>query len=342
MNFIPIFAAGFNLNPGIMFKIGIIGAGHIAEKMAATLYGMDGVEAYAVAARQLDKARKFASERGFTKAYGSYEELADDPNVDLIYVATPHSLHYRHVKMCIESGKAVLCEKAFMTNAREAAEVIALSEKKGVFLAEAIWTRYMPFRKTVKDLVDGGAIGRTSLLTAHLGYPVTHKERIMRPELGGGALLDLGVYAINFALMNFGDDIRNISSSCIKSDTGVDLQDSITFEYSDGRMAQLTATACCANDRQGIINGEKGYIILDNINNPLKADIYSSDHILVDTQYAPQQITGFEYQVQACIDAINSGKVETEFMPHSESLKVMEIMDGLRKEWGVVFPNDSI
>jgi predicted dehydrogenase len=107
-------------------------------------------------------------------------------------------------------------------------------------------------------------------------------------------------------------------------------------------MAQLMATACCANDRQGIINGEKGYIVLDNINNPLKADIYSSDHILVDTQYAPQQITGFEYQVQACIDAISDGRTETEFMPHSESLEVMKIMDSLRKEWGVTFPNDSV
>lgn len=322
-----------------MFRIGIIGAGHIAEKMATTLHGMDGVEAYAVASRQLERAQEFASRRDFRKAYGSYEALADDPDVDLIYIATPHSLHYRHVKMCLEKGKPVLCEKAFMANAREAADAIRISEGKGVFLAEAIWTRYMPFRQTVKDLIDGGAIGRTRLLTAHLGYPVAGKERIIRPELGGGALLDLGVYAINFALMNFGDDIRKISSSCIKSETGVDLQDSITFEYGDGRMAQLMATACCSNDRQGIINGEKGYIVLDNINNPLKADIYSSDHILVDTQYAPQQITGFEYQVQACIDAIREGKTETCFMPHRESLRVMEIMDSLRNEWGVKFPN---
>ena len=325
-----------------MFKVGIIGAGHIAEKMAATLHGMDGVEAYAVAARQFEKARDFASRKGFGKAYGSYEELADDPQVDLVYVATPHSLHHQHVRMCLEKGKPVLCEKAFMANAREAADVISLSREKGVFLAEAIWTRYLPFRQTVKDLIDRGAIGQTRMLTAHLGYPVTHKERIMRPELGGGALLDLGVYAINFALMTFGDSIGRITSSCVKSDTGVDLQDSITFEYTDGRMAQLMATACCANDRQGIINGEKGYIILDNINNPLKADIYACDHVLVDTLYAPQQITGFEYQVQACMDAIRDGRIETGFMPHSESLKVMEIMDSLRKEWGVTFPNDSL
>lgn len=323
-----------------MFKIGIIGAGHIAEKMATTIHGMEGVEAYAVAARQIEKAEDFASRRGFSKAYGSYESLAEDPDVQLIYVATPHSLHYSHVKMCLEKGKPVLCEKAFMANAREAAEVIRLSEENNVFLAEAIWTRYMPFRKTVKEILDSGAIGRPVLLTAHLGYPVMHKERIIRPELGGGALLDLGVYTINFALMNFGSGFTGISSSCIKSDTGVDLQDSITFSYPDGRMAQLLASACCANDRQGIINGDKGYIILDNINNPLKADVYSSDHILVDTLYAPHQITGFEYQVQGCMDAINAGKVETDFMPHSESLRVMEIMDGLRREWGIVFPND--
>lgn len=325
-----------------MFKVGIIGAGHIAGKMAATLHGMEGVEAYAVAARQIGRAQDFASSNGFSKAYGSYEELADDPQVDLIYVATPHSLHCQHVRMCLEKGKPVLCEKAFMANAREAREVIGISEEKGVFLAEAIWTRYLPFRNVISDLIRNGAIGRTKLLTAHLGYPVMDKERIIRPELGGGALLDLGVYVLNFALMSFGSDISRISSCCIKAESGVDLQDSITLEYPDGRMAQLLATACSANDRQAIINGENGYIILDNVNNPQKADIYSADHILVDTHYAPQQITGFEYQVQACIDAIRAGKTETEYMPHSESLKVMEILDSLRKEWGVVFPNDNI
>lgn len=324
-----------------MFKVGIIGAGHIAEKMATTLHGMDGVEAYAVASRQLEKAQEFASRRGFTKAYGSYEELADDPQVDLVYVATPHTLHYGHVKMCLKKGKPVLCEKAFTANAVEAEDLIRISREKGVFLAEAIWTRYLPFRKTLRDLVESGAIGKPMLLTAHLGYPVSHKERIMRPELGGGALLDLGVYALNFALMNFGDDIQEIRSTCVKSDTGMDMQDSITLKYSDGRMAILMATALCANDRQGIINGDKGYVIVDNINNSLKAELYAADHTLMRTCRAPEQITGFEYQVQACIDAIREGRTETDFMPHSESLRVMRIMDSLRKEWGVVFPNDS-
>lgn len=323
-----------------MFRIGILGAGHIAEKMAATITRMEGTEAYAVASRDIAKAEDFAGRYGFTKAYGSYQELAEDPDVDLIYVATPHTLHHGHVRLCLGHGKPVLCEKAFMANAREALDVISLSEEKGVFLAEAIWTRYMPFSRTIREIIDGGAIGTPHMLTASLGYPVSHKERIMRPELGGGALLDLGVYTLNFASMIFGDQIGRIVSACVRSDTGVDLQDSITIEYVDGKMAVLQATALCANDRQGIISGDQGYLVIDNINNPLEAALYSRDHTLQQTFHAPEQITGFEYQVRACMDAIRQGHTETGFMPHSESLRIMKIMDSLRQEWGIKFPQD--
>ena len=325
-----------------MFRIGIIGAGHIAEKMAATINGMPDVEGYAIASRQYGKAAAFAGRFGFTKAYGSYEELAEDPAVDLVYVATPHSLHYDHVRLCLDRGKAVLCEKAFMANAREAEEVTRISEERKIFLAEAIWTRYMPFQRTVRDIVESGAIGQPMILSAHLGYPVSDKERLIRPELGGGALLDLGVYAINFALMMFGNDIADIASSCMKSDTGVDLQNSIILKYRNGRIADLQSTALCASDRQGIVCGDRGYIVCDNINNMLKAELYDSNHTLTATYNAPEQITGFEYQVRACMDAIREGKTETPYMPHSETLRVMKIMDGLRSSWGVRFPNDRI
>ena len=295
------------------FKIGIIGAGHIAIKMASTLNAMQSAEPYGIAARDKSKAEAFAAAHNITKAYGSYEALADDPDVDLIYIATPHSLHYTHARMCLERGKAVLCEKAFTANAAEAEELIRLSQSKGVFLAEAIWTRYMPFSRTIAEIAAGGAIGTPHMLSAHLGYPVGTVERILRPELGGGALLDLGVYTLNFASMCFGAD-----------------------------MAILQATALCANDRQGIICGDKGYIVVDNINNPLHATLHAPDHTVVRTYDAPPQITGFEYQVQACIDAIGEGRIETPYMPHSESLRIMRIMDGLRRQWGVTFPNDTV
>ena len=323
------------------FKVGIIGAGHIARKMAHTLRDMKGVEPYAVASRNFENAQGFAYEWGFTRAYGSYDELVNDPNVQLIYIATPHSHHFEQAKMCLEKGKPVLCEKAFTANAREAETLIRISQEKQVFLTEAIWTRYMPFSKTLRELVDSGIIGRAMMLTANIGYPISDKERIAKPELCGGALLDIGVYPINFALMLFGNEITGITSACVRGETGVDLQNSITFVYRNHRMAVLQMTAFCANDRQGIISGDKGYIIVDNINNPQQAIVYSVNHEEVARYYCPLQITGFEYQVQASIEAIRQGKIETSDMPHTETLRVMRLLDDLRYEWGIHFLSDD-
>ena len=276
------------------FKVGIIGAGHIARKMAHTLRDMEGVEPYAVASRNQENAEGFACEWGFTRAYGSYEDLADDPEVQLIYIATPHSHHFEQARMCLEKGKPVLCEKAFTANAEQAETLIRLSKEKQVFLTEAIWTRYMPFSETLRELVDGGTIGRVMMLTANIGYPIAEKEGIAKPELCGGALLDIGVYPINFARMLFGSEITGITSACVKGETGVDLQSSITFVYRNHRMAVLQMTAFCANDRQGVISGDKGYIIVDNINNPQLAVVYSVNHEEVARYTCPPQITGFE------------------------------------------------
>ena len=322
------------------FRVGIIGAGHIAEKMAWTLTQMTEAEPYAVASRSLEKAEAFAEKYGFSKAYGSYEDILDDPMVELVYVATPHSFHHAHVRMCLEKGKPVLCEKAFMLNRAQAEDVINLAREKKVFLAEAIWTRYEPAREILDGLIASGEIGTPTFLKASLSYPVEGKERVRTAALGGGALLDLGVYCINFALMNMGSDIEKITTTCRKNEEGVDVQETFTFQYRDGRTAMLAASVLCADDRQGIISGDKGYIIADNINNPLRFDIYRRGAELVRSVEVPQQITGFESQVRACIDAIRAGKIEPDAMPHSEILRVLEIMDTLRKEWGVEFPDE--
>ena len=322
------------------FRVGIIGAGHIAEKMAWTLTQMTEAEPYAVASRSLEKAEAFAEKYGFSKAYGSYEDILDDPMVELIYVATPHSFHHAHVRMCLEKGKPVLCEKAFMLNRAQAEDVINLAREKKVFLAEAIWTRYEPAREILDGLIASGEIGTPTFLKASLSYPVEGKERVRTAALGGGALLDLGVYCINFALMNMGSDIEKITTTCRKNEEGVDVQETFTFQYRDGRTAMLAASVLCADDRQGIISGDKGDIIADNINNPLRFDIYRRGAELVRSGEVPQQSTGFEYQVRACREAIRSGKIEPDAMPHSEILRVLEIMDTLRKEWGVEFPDE--
>ena len=156
-----------------------------------------------------------------------------------------------------------------------------------------------------------------------------------------GTLLDLGVYPINFARMIFGTDIEDIQSHCVKNANGVDLQESISFRYADGNMAVMQVTANCANDRQGIISGEKGYIVVDNINNPQQAAIYDTDHQLVKIYDCPPQISGYEYEVQASIDALRRGLLETPAMPHAETLAIMRLLDQLRQEWGVVYPADN-
>lgn len=324
------------------FRVGIIGAGHIAATMARTLRDMPQADLYAIASRSQERALEFKEQWGAERAYGSYEELVQDPAVDLVYVATPHSHHYEQVRLCLLNDKPVLCEKAFTANKEQAEELVALAQERKVFLGEAIWTRYMPFSKEISRLIhEKQVIGRPRMLTANLGYPIEDKERIRKPELCGGALLDLGVYPINLAFMLFGNAPERIVSCCAKNELGVDLQNNITFIYPQGEMAVMQTTACCANDRMGVISGDQGYLVLDNINNPQKAVAYGPDHEQTGVYTCPEQITGYEYEVLAAMDAIRKGAIEPEDMPHSETLRIMGLLDDLRREWGVVYPVDG-
>ena len=321
-------------------KIGILGCGVMAETFADTLRQMGEVECYAAASRTLKRAEEFAGKYGFKKAYGSYEELCADPEVELIYIATPHSSHFDNMKLCIRHKKPVLCEKSFTVNAREAEQIREYAEQEQVFVAEAIWTRYMPSRNMIQEIIDSGIIGDISVPTANLSYPISHKERIMRPELAGGALLDIGVYGVNFAMMHFGTDIERIESSVRMTDTGVDAMESITIFFRGGRMAVLTHDIYSRSDRKGIFYGEKGYIIVENINNPQSISVYDTEDRLVRRMDVPKQISGYEYEVLECIDAVRSGEKESTSMPLSDTIKVMEIMDQLRGQWGLVYPRE--
>lgn len=321
-------------------KFAILAPGNIANSMAKAVSGIDGIEKYAVASRSLERAEDFAKKWGFEKAYGSYEEMLCDPEVELVYVASPHSHHYEHTKMCLEHGKAALVEKAFTMNAKQAQELIDLSREKGVFLAEAIWTRYMPSRKMITDLIDSGAIGEVTSLTANLGYILPHVERMQKPELAGGALLDLGVYPINFALMVMRGEVIDVQSNAIMSPLGVDYMNSMTLTFEGGRMAALHSTMLSLTDREGTIYGDKGYIEVQNINNCEEIRVYDKDRNLTDKIPVPEQINGYEYQVIACMKAMQEGKIECEEMPHSETLRVMKLMDGMRQSWGMKYPGE--
>lgn len=320
----------------------ILGAGNIAQTMARTMAAMPNVECYGVASRDLTKAQGFAQRFGFCRAYGSYEELVQDEKVELVYLATPHSHHYSCAKLCLMHDKPVLCEKAFMVNAAQAGEILRLSAERKILTAEAIWTRYMPMVETIRKILKDGLIGRPSVLTCNLGYQIADKERLKSPALAGGALLDVGVYTLNFASMFFGDEIENISSSCVMTDTGVDASNAVTLHYRDGRMAVLNSTMCGISDRKGIIYGSDGFLIVENCNNFESVSVYDSERNLILMKERPDQITGFEYEVQACIAALEKGEIQVEAMPHNEIVKMMEWMDECRKQWGVSYPCESV
>ncbi|MBO5129436.1 MAG: Gfo/Idh/MocA family oxidoreductase [Oscillospiraceae bacterium] len=322
-------------------KIGIIGPGRIANTVAPALVNTDCIDCYAVASRDLAKAEAFAKKYGFQKVYNSYEAMLRDPEVELVYVATPHSHHYEHIMLCLEYGKAVICEKAFTLNADQAQKIREASEEKGIYVAEAIWTRYMPSRNMIQQTIDSGIIGEVNTLTANLSYDIDDKERIWNPNLAGGALLDIGVYGLNFATMHFGTDIERIESSVRMLDTGVDAMETITIFYKDGRMAVLTHSIFCRSDRKGIIHGDKGYIVVENINNPSSISVYDLDDKLVSFQEVPPQINGYEYEFIEAAQQIAKGEHESKSMPLDDSVYIMELMDGLRRQWGMVYPQEK-
>lgn len=321
-------------------KLGIIGAGGIAETTAPTLAAMEEIECYAVASRTQERAQAFAAKHGFEKAYGSYEELLADPAVELIYVATPHSHHYEHMMMALEHGKPVLCEKAFTMNAPQAKRVAEFARDKGIFAAEAIWPRYMPSRAIIDRVIASGVIGKVNTLTANLSYVIGAVPRIVEPGLAGGALLDIGVYGLNFALMHFGEDIERVESSVQMTPSGVDGAESITLFYRDGRMAVLTHSIYARSDRKGIIHGDKGYIVVENINNPQSVTVYDLEDRVVETHEIPPQISGYEYEFAEAVRCIREGKTESESMPLAGSIFLMELMDTIRRGWGMVYPQE--
>lgn len=321
-----------------MLRVAILGAGGIAIKMAKTLRGMETAEAYAIAARDLGRAEAFAKEYGFTKAYGSYAEMLQDENVDLVYIAVPHTHHYMCAKMCLEAGKHVLCEKPFCVNVDQTKELLAMAEDKKLLLTEAIWTRYMPSRKIIDDLIAGGEIGEVTSLTANLGYELSEIPRIWDPKLAGGALMDVGIYLVHFARMVFGEKKAKITSEALFKN-GVDMIDSIIMTFEDGQVATMQSNVYAVQNRNGSIFGTKGYIEITNINNPEVIKVFDENYQEVKSIVVPKQITGYEYEVEACARAIAAKEIECEEIPHAETIRVMEIMDEIRNSWGYELPD---
>jgi predicted dehydrogenase len=319
-------------------RIGMIGAGGIAGKLALTIAEMKDVENYAIASRSLEKAQEFQQTFHFKKAYGSYEELLQDPQVDLVYIATPHSEHYAEMELCLKYHKSVLCEKAFTANAKQAADILSRFEKEHLFVTEAIWTRYLPSRKIIDDILSSGILGDIYLVSANLCYPNKAHPRLTDPSLAGGALLDMGIYPLTFALMVYHTNPLTLHAECKKTETGVDEATTMILSFPGGKQALLFTAMDGPSDRNGYVYGSKGYLEVTNCNNPERLTVYNANHEIIQSYPLPKQISGYEYEIEECRRCLKQNLCESPFVPHHVSVEVMQMMDEMRKQMGIVYP----
>ena len=315
---------------------GILSTGVIAKNFAQTAKAMgDEVILYAVASRTMDKANEFADAYGIEKRYDSYEALANDPDVDIVYVATPHSRHYEDMKLLIKAGKHILCEKSFTANAPQAQEIYALAKEKGVFVMEAFWTKLIPLYREIEAWIASGAIGEIRALTAQYGYTTAREARKFDAELAGGTLLDIGVYAVGFACMMLGYSFDDVQSQLIMNSQKTDATDAILLRRSSA-VAQLTCAIGSYIPLHAAVYGTKGRIDVPEFKNPQKATLYVDGQAPVVLE-RPFEINGFEYEIREAMNCVREGKLESSLMTAEQSIAVMRIMDEIRRQNGLRF-----
>lgn len=322
-------------------KWGILGPGAIAHQFAKALLTLEDAVLWAVGSRDLQRAQEFAHTYAIPKAYGSYEELVADEQVDIIYIATPHGFHKEGIVLCLNAGKAVLCEKAFTINACEAREVIELARQKNLFLMEAMWTRFLPAVKKVREWLAQGVIGDIHMLKADFGIRREGgpHNRLTDPVLGGGALLDVGVYPVSFASMVFGRQPESIKSLVHIGPTGVDQQCAMIFGYNEGRMASLTAAIETETTHDAFIFGTEGYIHIPNFFRAEKATLHLMDGR--NEEFGPEfASTGYQYEAMEAMECLRRGEIESKVMPLDETVAILETMDMLRAQWNFKYPKE--
>jgi len=319
---------------------GILSTGTIAKKFAATLSQLpDCGNLLAVASRSQETANQFAEDYKAPHAYGNYRDLAQDPDIDMIYIATPHSFHYENTRLCLENNKNVLCEKSFTVNAAQADDLIRLAREKNLFLMEAFWTKFLPAYQQLATTLAEGRIGDITHFRAQYGFAPTGARYVRKfdPKLAGGALLDIGVYAIGVAAMLLGYTPKKMHSRAVFGEYGTDKFDSIMLEYENGVTAHLITTIGSVIDPQAVIYGTKGHIILPNFSALQEYSIAGDDGTKSTLEF-PFEVNGFEYQIREAERCLLAKKPESAVMTHQNTLAVMHLMDKARSDWGLTFP----
>jgi len=316
-----------------MLRVGILGCGNIAAKVCDSLKGNKKVIIEGVASRERAKAKKFAAAHcPDAKVFTGYEKLAQSPDIDLIYIATPNTYHYEHAILCIKEYKNVLIEKPFAMSRAEADSIFFEAKNRGVFVAEAMWTSYLPLHKTALEWIEKGRIGQVKYVTANLGYDIENVPRLNSPVLGGGSYMDLGVYTTNFALSFMGDDIKVSRVFARRVSSGIDRDTTYSMETDDGSiLGNFYVTMCADTDKDGVIIGERGKIKLTNINNYRKIALYSNDDTLLDEEETKENyIKGYVHEFESCANAIFKGLIQAPEMPWSRTIKIAQINDTIR------------
>lgn len=321
------------------FRWGIIGLGGIAHKFAEGLKAVPDAELLAVASRSQVKADQFGDKYSARRRYGSYQALAEDSEVDAAYIATPHPMHKEDALMCIAAGKAVLCEKPFTINAQEAREVIAAAKERQVFLMEAMWTRFFPIMIRLRELLAKGEIGDIGMVQADFGFrsDVNPEGRLYNKALGGGALLDVGIYPLSFASMVLGTPV-DVCGLAAMGQTEVDERTGMVLRYPNGQIAVLSCAVRTNTLQEALVMGSKGWIkIHREFWKPEKMTV-GRDGKAPEEIHLPYQGNGYNYEALEVMKGVREGRLESAVMPLHETVSLMETMDRLRRSWGLKYP----
>jgi predicted dehydrogenase len=311
------------------YNWGILGVGNISHKFAQGLRGAEGANLYCVASRSKQKAREFADRYQIPAYYGSYEELAKDPSVDIVYIGTLHSVHCENTLLCLENKKAVLCEKPFALNVEQVKRMIASAKKNNTFLMEALWTNFLPSIHKVRELLDTKALGEPIAIKADFGFnrPFDSNHRFFMPELGGSSLLEIGIYPVFLSLLLFGFPDR-YSAHSVKSPTGTDITTGIFLSWKSGRFAQLTSSFAVDLDTQADIYSTKGKITLHKrFHMPTKLTVTEND----ETREIPLEWrgNGYNYEAEEVMRCLSENRIESPSLTHEFSLELMHLLETL-------------
>jgi predicted dehydrogenase len=336
---LSIFIEIFKVNMAKKFKWGILAPGKMSGKFVTGLKLLPDAELCAVGSRDLQRAKQFANQYGFPKYYGSYEELVADTEVDVIYVASPHSYHKDHTLLCLKNGKHVICEKAFALNSKEVEEMIVEAKNRNLFLMEALWPPFQPFYKKAKEILKSGVLGRISQLNGQFTFipPYDPNERKFNLALGGGSLLDIGIYPVIDALTFLGVP-SEIKASAVFGETGSEESISVIFSYTDGKMATLYSSFRTNSGIGCDILGEKGNLTVSRARDMSQKVILRLHGKDVEEFIFKPEAMGYHWEAEEVMRCLTEGKTESAVVPLSFSRTLMFTLDRIKKEAGIVFP----